>query len=179
MLKNVARLQESSDESTEANKAAGSNLDVGSSTLGVLGAGSAGAWATRWARTRARCARAGRSSAGSRSSGSRGHDLNGGGVVGADNDGAGLVEGGAGAGESEGVDTRADSGDVSGGGLGGDDGGLRGHDCRLAGLLSDNGGLRGLLGGNGEHASDHAEGVGLLEQRGLGEGVDRGLRFVS
>lgn len=77
------------------------------------------------------------------------------------------------------MDTRADSRDVSGGGLGGDHGWLRGHDCRLAGLLSDNGGLRGLLGGNGEHASYHAKGVGLLEQRGLGEGVDRGLRFVS
>jgi hypothetical protein len=73
------------------------------------------------------------------------------------------------------VDTRADSGDISWGGLGGNDGRLRGNSCGLAGLVGDNGGLAGLLGVDGEHSSYHAERVGLRKQGGLGEWVDRRL----
>jgi hypothetical protein len=73
------------------------------------------------------------------------------------------------------VDTGADSGDVSRGGLSGHNCGLAGDDGWLAGLSGNNCGLGGLRSSDGEHARDDAEGVGLSEQRGLGEGVDRGL----
>lgn len=63
------------------------------------------------------------------------------------------------------METGADSRDVVRQGLRGNDCGLRGDNRRLG---SHNGSL-------GELTRDDAEGVGLGEEVGLGEGVDRGL----
>lgn len=63
------------------------------------------------------------------------------------------------------MDTRADGGDVSGRRLLGNDSGLRSDDCGLVGDVGGSGGLAG-------HSSDNAQGVGLLQERSLGVGVD-------
>jgi hypothetical protein len=76
------------------------------------------------------------------------------------------------------VDTRADSWDVSGCRLGGDNSGLRGDGSRLAGDHGDSCGLGGLRSSNGEHSRDNAERVGLGEERSLGESIDRGLECL-
>jgi hypothetical protein len=73
------------------------------------------------------------------------------------------------------VDTRANSRDVSWGGLSGHDCGLGGDSCWLSGLSGNSCGLAGLRGSDREHARDDTKGVGLSEQGGLGEGIDRGL----
>jgi hypothetical protein len=70
------------------------------------------------------------------------------------------------------VDTGANSGDISRGGLSGHDCGLACDDAGLAGDGSDNCGLAGLRGGDGEHARDDTKGVGLHSQAGLREGID-------
>lgn len=70
------------------------------------------------------------------------------------------------------MDTSADGGDVVRERLRGDNRGLLSH---RRGLSGDSSGLGGDRGGDGELSSDHAEGVGLLEERSLGEGIDGGL----
>lgn len=63
------------------------------------------------------------------------------------------------------MDTRADGGDVSGRRLLGDDCGLRSDGCGLVGDIGGSGRLAG-------DSSDNAQGVGLLQERSLGVGVD-------
>jgi hypothetical protein len=76
------------------------------------------------------------------------------------------------------VDSSPNSGDGNHGGLRSNHRGLLSHN---RGLLGHNSGLRGNnsrlardRGSNRGHSSDNAEGVGLLEVRGLGSRVDRG-----
>jgi hypothetical protein len=76
------------------------------------------------------------------------------------------------------VDTSADSWDVSGCRLGGDNSGLRGDGSGLAGDHGDSCGLGGLRSSDREHARDNAERVGLGEERSLGESIDRGLECL-
>lgn len=165
------RLQERSHESAEADKAAGSGLDVGGSTSGAGAGASASAGGARFAGTRTGPGGVGaRARAGcARSSGGRGKEKSGA-VVGTDSDSAGLVEGAAGSREEEGVDTSADSRDVSGNGLRGDDSRLVGNGV---GLLS-NGAV------NSGHASHDAQRVGLGEVGSLGSRVGgRALWIMS
>lgn len=89
----------------------------------------------------------------------------GGAVVGAHNDLGGAV---ATDGNDNSRDAVVDSRD-------GEGKGLRGDDSRLRVVGS---GLRGLRGSDGGLASDNAEGVGLLEERSLGELIDRGLTWL-
>lgn len=169
------RLQERSHESTEANEAAGSGLDVGGSAGGVGAAASARAGGARsaglttgpggvGARARARGASTGSGGGGKEESSA---------VVGADSDGAGLVDHGARASsrKEQGVDTRADSRDVSRERLRSDDSRLVGDSV---GLLS-NGAV------NSRHASHDTQRVGLGEVGGLGSRVHgwRGRRALS
>ena len=163
------RLQKRSNDGSEAEDAASGNLDVGSSARGVLGSTSAGSrsgW-TGGARGTSR-ARGTRGTGTSRSSGCRGVDDNGGAVVGANDNSAGLVEHGASAGKDKSGDASADSWDVG-------RERLRGDDCGLVGLLGNSGGLSGLRGGDGELAGHNTKGVGRPQKVGLGEGIDRGL----
>lgn len=155
----VKRLEESGHDGTETGKAASGDLDVGSTSSGAGGSSRAGGRARDTAAA-GDTSRAGSVSA-SRASG-RG-DEESGRVVGADGDSAGGVEGRASSGKSEGVDTRADSGDVSWDGLGG-------HN---SGLVSDGSGLLANGGSDRELASDDTKRVGLGQKAGLGEGVDR------
>jgi hypothetical protein len=67
------------------------------------------------------------------------------------------------------VDTRADSGDISGCGLSSNDSGLGGYGI---GLSSDGGISRG-------HASNDTERVGLGEEGGLRGRVDGGRRVLD
>jgi hypothetical protein len=175
-LDDTTRLQESSDEGTETDHGASSDLEVGS------GASRAGSTSARGSGRgmRARCAAGTRSGharasgagavGGSSASGSSAED-DGGRVVGGDSKSAGGV---ASAGNGDGVDARGNSGD---GGrnanigvssrLRGNGSGLSRDDRVSSGLGGDGGGSSGL-------ASDNTQRVGLLEESGLGEGVDRG-----
>lgn len=76
------------------------------------------------------------------------------------------------------MDTRADSWDVSGRRLGGNNCGLRGDGCGLAGDAGNSCGLAGLRSSNGEHSRYNAQRVGLGEERSLGESIDRGLEYL-
>jgi hypothetical protein len=67
------------------------------------------------------------------------------------------------------VDTRADSGNVSGRRLGGNNCGLRSDDCGLTWDVGGNGGL-------GRHSRYNAQGVGLLKEGSLGSRIDGRLR---
>jgi len=160
------RLQERGHEGTEANDATSGSLDVDGSTGGVstVSASASGiSISASGVGTAARCVAA---AAGSISIGSsrRGNKSDSGAVVGADGNSAGGIDHGASASSSEGksVDTRADSGDVSGYWLGGNGSGLAGYGI---GLSSDGSISSG-------HASDDTERVGLGEVGGLGSRVD-------
>ena len=161
----VVRLQERGHEGTEANNATSGSLDVDGSTGGVstVGASARGlrVSASGVGRAAARGIAAGSIGI---SAGGRGNKSDSGAVVGADGDSAGGVDHGASAGSSEGksVDTRADSGDVSGYWLGGNGSGLAGYGI---GLSSDGSISSG-------HASNDTQRVGLGEVGGLGSRVD-------
>lgn len=176
MLDATTRLQESSNKGTEADHGASGDLEVGSGTSRVLGSASASSGRARaraggTASTRARGGGVG-AVGGSRASARCGLvQDNGGGVVGADNKSAGRVTG---AGNGDGVDARGNGrnggrdANISGlRGLRSDNSGLGGDD-RVSGRLAGDGGSSGGL------ASHNTKGVGLLEESGLGEGVDRG-----
>jgi hypothetical protein len=160
-LRRRNRLQESSHESTKAHEATGSGLDVGggASGVGAAATSASGARAASISTSTGRAAASGISAG----RGGRGSKNNGGAVVGADGDGAGLVDHGASAGSSEGqsVDTRADSRNVGGERL-------RSDNSRLVG---DGSGLVGNGGVNRRHASDDTQGVGLGEVGSLGSRV--------
>lgn len=159
------RLQEGSHESTKADEAASSSLDVGSGTSGAGAGASATAGGVRSAGTStgpggvgARARAGGASTRG----GSRSKEQSGA-VVGADGDSAGLVEAAAGSRKEQGVDARADGRDVSGDRLRGDNSRLVGNGVGLLG----NGAV------NGRHASHDTQRVGLGEVGSLGSRVHR------
>lgn len=158
------RLQESGHEGTEAHEATGGDLDVGGSASGVGAAATASRRGTG-ARARASGARAGGAAAGSAgtgSSGGRSKDDSGA-VVCADGDSAGLVDSGASASaaEGQGVDTRANGGNVGGKRL-------RSDNSRLVG---DGVGLVGNGSVNRGHAGNDAQRVCLGQESSLGSRV--------
>jgi hypothetical protein len=173
----TARLQESSDESTEADHRTSSNLKVGSgaSRAGSTSAGGGGggtrargAAGTRGGHTRA----SGTGAVGGSGAGSRSAEDDGGRVVGRDCKSAGRV---ASAGNGDGVDARGNSGDGGRNANVGVSGRLRGNGSGLSRDSRVSCGLGRDGGGSSRLASDHTQRVGLLEESGLGEGVDRGL----
>lgn len=166
------RLQERSHESTEADEAAGSGLDVGGGASGARAGASASAGGARSAGIST-----GLGGVGARAGGARTRSRGGGSnekssaIVGADSDGAGLVEHGASSRKEQGVDAGADSRNV-----GGD--GLRGDNSRL---VSDGVGLLSNGAVNSRHASHDTQRVGLGEVGSLGSRVHRwrGRRVLS
>ena len=168
----TTRLQEESSESTKTDHRASGEL---SSSTGrgstSAGGGARGARACSAAGTRSRAVGAsGAGGVGGSARGTRGGSTavqdDGGGVVGADNESAGGVTS---AGNRDGVDARGNSGDGGRDANAGVNSRLSRNDRVSSRLGGDGGGSSGL-------ASHNTQRVGLLEESGLGEGVDRGLR---
>ena len=165
-------LQESSNEGTEADHGASGSLEVGGSTCRVLGGASArgslgpgaGSTCTRSVRARARARGGGVGVAVGGSDRARCGLVqdDGGGGVGADDKSAGRVT----------IASNRDSVDTGGNSR---DGG-RDADISVSSWLGGDNRVSGRLGGNGSGscglASHDTQGVGLLEESGLGEGVD-------
>jgi len=163
----TTRLQESSDECTEADHGAGSDLEVGSSASRARGAGAGGSGG-RTARARVASGAGSRSTRASGASavGGRSAQDDSGRVVGADGENLSRVDATS---NGNGVDARCDSRD-------------RGRNAnisvssRLGGDDSVGSRLGRDRGGSSGHASHNTQRVGLLEVAGLGEGVDRSSR---
>ena len=168
-------LQESSKETSTDHTSC--DLDVGGSarSIGRRGGG-AGLFSTSAgrlvglvrARGTSRAVRA-RTTSGLSAGGGRSVVGDGGGVVGADDDLSGRV---VAKGNDNGVDARAHGRDADYGREGGSDRRDGSVNRRLVGLGASSRGLGGL---NIRLASHDAEAVGLLEEGGLGESIDRGL----